>query len=150
MSDLSATTFPQQGIDILIGGDLAKTLNSTFKAQCQDINSDLCQQQITALLEQGDSLSLVARNVQAISLSVSVVVFYFAYLWNRLEQSTNNLIVGVHIPYSDYASMSSWTDASTVAFATTAGQTDAVTAVLTEGPLPSATRCVTPVTSIPS
>jgi hypothetical protein len=128
---------------------LADSLSLTFKEQCQDINSDPCQQQITALLEQDDSLSLVARNVQAISLAVSVIVFYFAFLWNRLEQSTNTTIVAVHLPYSDYASMSSWTDASTVAFATTAGQTDAVTVVLTEGPLPTATRCVAPVTNIP-
>lgn len=142
MSDPSATYFPEQGVDILIGGDLANSLNPTYQSQCQDVNSASCQQQALALLQGDDSLSLVARQVGPLRLTVAAIVALFSYAWLRLEKSTMNPVIGIHIPYSDYAQMSSWTDVSILALATTAGATDAVTVTLTESPLPTASRQV--------
>lgn len=139
MADPSATNFPSEGVDILIGPDLTISLNEAFNKSCTDISSPACQQNITSLLENNNSLSLEARAIPALALLVGALVPLFAYAYARLEQSTHTSLVGVHLPYSDHVQISQWQDMSTVALATATGDMNVVTVTLTEGPLPTAT-----------
>ncbi|EPE34595.1 hypothetical protein GLAREA_10289 [Glarea lozoyensis ATCC 20868] len=138
-----ATVFPAEGIDLLLGLDLFKELNSTFHTTCERKISPECQQQLKNILEREDGVALQARGLESLAYVGAALALYFSYLFMRLTSQSETVVsvpvvplLGMHMPQSDHAQIASWDSPATTVFATTSGDVAAVTITSTPTPTP--------------
>ncbi|CAG8977929.1 hypothetical protein HYALB_00001809 [Hymenoscyphus albidus] len=145
VSDPGATSFPNDGIDILLGPDVGKHLADDFQSsQCKRAITLTCQENILAVLNTDDSVELQARQIPSIGPGVKVIGLYFSYLahlWARIQEDELKIhpaprlqLSALHYPKADHyqiASCQGDDSPDRAVFATTVGDIHAVTVTLT-------------------
>ncbi|KAL9129684.1 MAG: hypothetical protein Q9217_001926 [Psora testacea] len=151
-----AQSIPEDGIYILLGPEIQKSLQDTVKADCANVNDVKCLESISTVFKKDNSdlqrrgtpwISL-GRGAGQVGLVFESIVAYLTAKWEFNSGEPQTPPLHIHIPSSALSQINSASSASTVVFKTADNDPSAVSVPVTApGPDPGPSRSAGPLTT---